>query len=73
MEAAVESGKHVADLITNTQTVLPQHEPIMVIPFKWFDSILYSMGLPNIVNVCLLIIVILFVLLCYKYFPNIRN
>lgn len=64
MEAAVESGRHVADLITNSQTVLPQNVPLIIIPFKIVDTVLYSMGLPNVVNV---LIIIILIWLIFKY------
>jgi hypothetical protein len=68
MEAAVESGKRVADLISNTHTVLHQHTPIIMIPFKKMDSILYSMGLPSILLFIMLLFVILFGVIIYKLY-----
>lgn len=62
MEAAVESGKRVADLISGNQTVLPQYVPMLTIPFKTMDSVLYSMCLPNVTDV-LFVIIILIILL----------
>ena len=62
MEGAVESGKKVADMITKQTTVIPQHTPIITVPFKVIDGILYKLKLPHILNILALIISIVVVL-----------
>jgi len=59
MEAAVESGRKAADLISNMNTVIPQHVPLLLKPFRFVDHILYTLGLPHIVYVLIIVLVVL--------------
>lgn len=62
MEAAVESGRRVADLIANQQpTAINQSNPFFVL--KAIDNILYQLYLPHILNI--IIFILLLVILWY--------
>ncbi len=62
MEAAVESGKRVADLISGKNTIIPQSVPLVINFFRILDSLLYKLGLPNILYVLCFIVSIFIVI-----------
>jgi thioredoxin reductase len=66
MEAAVESGRRAADIISNKETVILQKIPPIIKLIRCLDSILYYMGLPNAINVIVLIVFIIILLIIYK-------
>ncbi len=68
MEAAVESGKRAADLILGTNTVIPQSTPIVLKVLKKTDSLLYRLGLPNVL-ICLAVGMIMGYFL-YKWYKS---
>ena len=68
MEAAVESGRRAADCISNMNTVIPQHIPLILRSLQFIDSILYSYKLPNVINVLAFFLFILFIYLLFKYY-----
>ncbi len=72
MEAAVESGRRVADIMTNANTVIPQHVPYILRPFRSIDSILYNLGLPNIIDTFIYtLVLIFFIYYFYKIYKSI--
>jgi hypothetical protein len=56
MEAAVESGRRVADLISGRRTVLTQHPPAPLRIMQNIDNQLYRHKFPQILQVLLLLI-----------------
>lgn len=48
MEAAVESGRNIADHLSFETTTKVQHTPAFLLPFQAIDSIMYRHNLPNI-------------------------
>lgn len=68
MEGAIESGRSVADDISQQKTTIKYIEPAIFKPFKAVDSVLYDFGLPGVIT-CLwiLIIIVLIVLFIYTY------
>ena len=65
MEAAVESGRRVADIMTGINTIIPQHIPYILRPLQSIDSILYQLGLPNIIDILVLSMPIVLLLIIY--------
>lgn len=62
MESAVESGRRVADIMTNKNTIIPQHVPAIVKLFRVIDSLLYDIGLPNVIDIFIVILILVFIL-----------
>jgi uncharacterized protein with NAD-binding domain and iron-sulfur cluster len=64
MEAAVESGKRVSDIITGQNTIIQQYVPFIIILLRIIDNVLYNIGLPDIFCVTTyLLIFIIFILI----------
>lgn len=59
MEAAVESGRKIADFLTSERTTRVQHMPAFVLPFQAIDTVLYRYNLPNIGPYLMLIFFVL--------------
>ena len=67
MEAAVESGKHVADLLSGETTVISPFLPGWLAVIQEGDKYLYVKGFPHILQVVvILVVVILVVSYCLK-------
>jgi uncharacterized protein with NAD-binding domain and iron-sulfur cluster len=64
MEGACESGRRAADKISGHDTVIKQQENISLKVLKCADDALYTIGLPNILTV--LIIVFLITMVCFR-------
>lgn len=63
MEGAVESGKKVANTISQKYNISPTYiknhqDPNWTKPFKFVDNILYKLGLPNLVDWIILALII---------------
>ena len=59
MEGAVESGKIVTGLITDSKLSLDHTSPSFLKPFQFIDNILYKFFLPSIIDFILLLILII--------------
>ena len=71
MEAAVESGRRVADIMAGTNSVIPQHVPHILRPFRVIDSLLYNLGLPNVIDTLIyisMLVLLLILITKQKYF-----
>jgi hypothetical protein len=66
MEAAAESGREVADDISQIKSVHKWKEPGIFKPFKVCDEFLYNLGLPNVI-VCILVLIIIGLIVIYYY------
>ena len=66
IEAAVESGRRVADIMTDTDTIIPQHVPYILRPLRKIDSILYNLGLPNVIDTLIFISILILLFIIYK-------
>jgi hypothetical protein len=72
MEAAVESGKRVSDLIANhPPTAINQSNPFCV--FKAIDHFLYQFYLPHILDLILLFTIVIFVIILWYIKPLLFN
>lgn len=58
MEAAVQSGKRAADLITGQDTVIKQYVPLFLRGLQKLDEPLYALGLPNVMTVLITILIL---------------
>jgi uncharacterized protein YqgV (UPF0045/DUF77 family) len=68
MEAAVESGKRAVDLITGSNTVIPQKTPTVLSVLKKIDGALYRLGLPNVLIIIAIGIVVGY--FAYKWYKR---
>lgn len=66
MEAAVESGRRVADYISKMNTVILQKKPVLLQFIKNIDYVLYSINCANVVDVILIIGIIFIILYLIK-------
>lgn len=67
MEAAVESGKRAADMISSQDTVIPQHEANVIKVLKSVDSVFYRMKLPHVLTILLYLLLTVGVLIFVYY------
>ncbi len=75
MEGAIESGKIIAkDIIDSSSpkkkcsVYVKKHGPLWyLVPFQFIDDILYNLYLPNVLDFILIIILILVVLMMYRF------
>lgn len=59
MEAAAESGRRVYDIVTDSNTVIPQHTNFILRIMKAIDAVFYQwLSLPNIIDVVIMIVVV---------------
>ncbi len=69
MESAVESGKIIANYITNGDVVVYKHtDPSYFRVVKYLDDTLYDLCLPNVIDVILIMILVLIIYCIYKYY-----
>lgn len=61
MEAAVESGCMIADVLTDQSTSMVQHMPTLFLPFQAFDRFMFAQGLPNMTVEVLVVVVMVMV------------
>jgi hypothetical protein len=59
MEAAVESGRHAADLISGKSTVIRQKPPRWLSLLQMADNVLYAIGLPQLCDFLLITAILL--------------
>jgi hypothetical protein len=64
MESAVESGRKVADLISNKQTVITQHPPTPLRVIQNIDNQLYRRGFPQVLQVLLFLLLFCAIVVC---------
>nr|QBK86019.1 MAG: flavin-containing amine oxidase [Marseillevirus LCMAC101] len=63
MEAAAEAGRRAADMITGGNSTIVQDKGVVLKSLGIVDDMLYTMGMPNVVDVVLLLIIILIIIL----------
>ncbi len=71
MEAAAESGRRAADMITGGNSVIIQDKGIVLKSLGTVDDVLYSMGMPNVVDILLIFIVLVCLIISlYWYYTR---
>lgn len=73
IEAAVESGQRVADLISKSNTVLTQPVPMLFKTAQVIDNELYRHHLPQFLSSFALIVLLSLVIFCALFFPHHRK
>ncbi len=61
MEGAVESGRRAADMITGGNSTIVQDKGVVLKSLGAVDDVLYSMGMPNVVDILLIFIIVMFI------------
>ena len=64
MESASESGRRAASMIAHTD-VINQNRGCVLKLLAYMDSLLYALGLPNIIDTLLFLIIIIIILIIY--------
>lgn len=67
MEAAAESGRKAADIISGCETVIEQKPPLYLRALNSVDDFLYDLGLPNLINFLWILLLLILVYLIYKF------
>lgn len=70
MEGAVESGKFVAENITKLQLSRPHKSPLILLPFQCMDDILYSLWLPQLIDIIIVIIILMIIITMCSIYNN---